>query len=110
MMFHVFWDARNFSIKIWVRHVCDRMVVGFTTTCAISAHHHYSCEFKPRSWRYVLDTKHYLIKFVSDLRHVGCFLRELIKPPRYNCNIVESSIKHHKRHQTIKEIKSEMLN
>ena len=32
----------------------DRMVVGFTTTCAISAY--YYCEFEPRSWRGVLDT------------------------------------------------------
>ena len=35
----------------------DRMFVGFTTICTISAYHHYSCEFKPRSWRGVLDTK-----------------------------------------------------
>jgi len=43
---------------IWTegRRGCDRMVVGFTTTCAISAYHHYSCEFEPRSWRGVLDT------------------------------------------------------
>ena len=26
------------------RHCCDRIVVGFTTTCAISASHHQSCE------------------------------------------------------------------
>jgi hypothetical protein len=32
------------------------MVVGFTTTCAISVYHHYSCEFEPRSWWGVLDT------------------------------------------------------
>jgi hypothetical protein len=32
-------------------HGCDRMVVGFTTTCAISAYYHYSCEFEPCSWR-----------------------------------------------------------
>ena len=32
------------------------MVVGFTTTCAVSAYHHQSCEFEPRSWRGVLDT------------------------------------------------------
>ena len=30
----------------------DCMVVGFTTTCVISAF----CDFKPRSWRDVLDT------------------------------------------------------
>jgi hypothetical protein len=27
----------------------DRMVVGFTTTYAISAYHHQNCEFEPRS-------------------------------------------------------------
>ena len=32
------------------------MVVGFTTTCAISAYHHWSCEFEPLSWWGVLDT------------------------------------------------------
>ena len=35
---------------------CDRMVVGFITTCAISAYHHCSYEFEPHSWRGVLDT------------------------------------------------------
>ena len=42
------------------------MVVGFTTACAISACHHYNCEFEPRSWRGELDIQHYVIKFVSD--------------------------------------------
>jgi len=28
----------------------DLMVVGFTTTCAINAYYHLSCEFEPRSW------------------------------------------------------------
>jgi len=28
-----------------------RMIVGFTTTYAISAYHHLSCEFEPCSWR-----------------------------------------------------------
>jgi len=50
----------------------DRMVVGFTTTCAISAYHHWSCEFEPRSWRGV---QHYVIKFVCDLRQFGSFLQ-----------------------------------
>jgi hypothetical protein len=36
-------------------HCRDRMVVGFTTTCAINAYHHYSFEFEPRSWRGVLN-------------------------------------------------------
>jgi hypothetical protein len=42
--FHPFYKSR------------DRMVVGFTTAYALSAKHHYICEFEPRSWRGVLDT------------------------------------------------------
>ena len=34
----------------------DRMVVGFTTTCAVNAYHNWSCEFEPRWWWGVLDT------------------------------------------------------
>jgi hypothetical protein len=34
----------------------DRMVVGFAITYAISAYHHRSCEFEPRSWRGVVDS------------------------------------------------------
>jgi hypothetical protein len=56
----------------------DRMVVGFATTYAISAYHHWCCEFESRSGRGV---KHYMIKFVSDLRQVGGFLRVLRFPP-----------------------------
>ena len=33
----------------------DRMVVGFTTTCAISAYHHQIFRIKPLSWRGVLS-------------------------------------------------------
>jgi hypothetical protein len=49
------------------------MVVGhgFTTTYAISAYHHWCCEFESRSGRGV---QHYVIKFVSDLRHISGFL------------------------------------
>jgi hypothetical protein len=38
-----------------VRGRRDRMVIGFKTTCAISAYHHKSCEFESRSWRGVFD-------------------------------------------------------
>ena len=55
-------------------HGCDRMVVGFTTTCAISAYHHYSCEFEPR-YGEVYSLQHYVIKFVSDVRQGRGFLR-----------------------------------
>ena len=34
----------------------DHLVVGFTTTCGISAYHHWICEFEPHSWWGVLDT------------------------------------------------------
>ena len=56
----------------------DRMVVGFTTTDAISVYHHWWCEFESRSGRGV---QHYVIKFVSDLRQVGGNLRVLRFPP-----------------------------
>jgi len=51
----------------------------FTTTYAISAYHHYSCEFEPRSWQ-VYSIQHYVIKFVSDLRQVDGFLQVLRFP------------------------------
>jgi len=54
------------------------MVVGFTTTYAISAYHHLRCEFESRSGRGV---QHYVIKFVSGRRQVGSFLRVLRFPP-----------------------------
>ena len=57
----------------------DGIGVGFTTIYAISAYHHWCCEFKSRSRRGV---QHYVIKFVSDLRQVGGFLRVLqFSPP-----------------------------
>ena len=56
------------------RRTCDRMVVGFTTTCAICAHHHLNCEFEPCSWQGILDTT-LCDKVVSDLRQVDGFLR-----------------------------------
>jgi len=50
------------------------MVVGFTTTYAISAYHH------PVHGE-VYSIQHYVIKFVSDLRQVSGFLRVLLFPP-----------------------------
>jgi hypothetical protein len=57
------------------RRSCDHMVVGCTITYAISAYHHWSCEFKSRSGK-VYSIQHYVIKFVSDLRHVSGFLHQ----------------------------------
>ena len=42
--------------KIWGCRNHDRMVVGFTTTCASSAYQHSSCEFESCAWRSVHDT------------------------------------------------------
>jgi hypothetical protein len=63
-------------------HRCrDRMVVGFTTNYAISAFHHYRCEFESLSDE-VYSIQHYMLKFVSDLRQVDGFLRVLqFSPP-----------------------------
>jgi len=58
----------------------DRMVVGLTATCAISAYRHKSCEFEPRSGE-VYSIQHYVIKFVSDLQQVSGFLLVLRFPP-----------------------------
>ena len=66
-------------MKCWGRRGRDRMVVGFTIIYAISAYHHWCCEFEPRSGRGV---HHYVIKFVSDLRQVVGFLLDLrFSPP-----------------------------
>jgi hypothetical protein len=50
------------------------MVFGFTTIYAISAYHHWCCEFESWSGRGVQHYM-YVIKFVSDLWQVGGFLR-----------------------------------
>ena len=58
----------NSSIYRWYRRDRDRMVVEFTTTCAISAvvsSNHANGE--------VYSIQHYVIKFVSDLREVCVF-------------------------------------
>jgi hypothetical protein len=80
LVIKTFW-FRNFLISVGgrgCRRGRDRMVVGFTTTYAISAYHHWWCEFESRSGRGV---QHYVIKLVSDLRQIGGFLRILRFPP-----------------------------
>jgi len=44
-------------------------------------YHHWSCEIESRSGE-VYSIHHYVIKLVSDLRQVGCFLRALRFPPQ----------------------------
>jgi hypothetical protein len=68
----------NFHVGYGGRRGRDGMVVGFTTTYAISAYHHWCCEFESRSGRGV---QHYVIKLVSNLRQVCGFLRVLRFPP-----------------------------
>ena len=47
-------------------------LVGFTTTYAISVYHRWSYEFESRSGE-VYSIQHYVIKFVTDLRHERWF-------------------------------------
>jgi hypothetical protein len=49
----VYFIENNIMVTDGGRRSRDRMVVGFTTTCAISAYHHKSCEFMSRC---TLDT------------------------------------------------------
>jgi hypothetical protein len=58
------------------RHGHDLMVVGFTTTYTISAYRHATkiVSSNPAHGE-VYSMLHYVIKFVSDLRQVGGFLR-----------------------------------
>ena len=44
-----------------------RMVVEFTTTCAIAAYHPLSCEFEPHSWRGALD------KTLCDIKQLNMY-------------------------------------
>ena len=62
------------------KHKPQSMVIGFTTTYAISAYHHYRCKFESHSVE-GYSIQHYVIKFVSDLRQVGTFLWVLRFPP-----------------------------
>ena len=57
------YDKDMHDTNIRSRRVRDRMVVIFKTTYAISAYHHWWCEFESRSGRGV---HHYVITFVSD--------------------------------------------
>ena len=50
----ILWTTLVFK-AIWGCRGQDSMVVGFTTTYAVSAYHH-CCEFKPCSWWGVQDT------------------------------------------------------
>ena len=85
-----------FCYWVWRLGGRDGLVVGFTTTNEISLYHPVHGE--------LYSIQHYVIKFVSDLRQIGGFLRVLRFPPpikltatiyRGNWNIVESGVKYH---------------
>ena len=64
-MLHFNWKLKLYGLNWMCTELAgrlghDRMVVGFTTTYAISVYHHWCCEFESRSARGV---QHYVIKF-----------------------------------------------
>ena len=70
------------------------MVVGFTTTCIISAYHYKSCEFESRSWQGTLNTT-LCDKVCSSSVVFSSFLLQQNWQLLYNWIIVGSGIKHH---------------
>ena len=83
-IFGMLWCVLNtlWLIDAWYyrgRRVRDRMVIGLTTTNAIGAYH-WCCGLDSRSGEEYNITM-YVIKFVSDFRQVGGFLRVLRFPP-----------------------------
>ena len=70
---YYFW---NILIQVyWAIHKTSMLI---TTVYAISAYHHWCCEFESRSQQRV---QHFAIKFASDLRQVVGFLWVLRFPP-----------------------------
>ena len=70
--------------KIYIQYLIftgDVVVVGFTTTYAISATNVVSSN---SAHGVVYSIQHYVIKFVSDFRQVDGFLRVLQFPPPIN--------------------------
>ena len=65
---------------LWGRHGPDRRIVVVTTTYAISAYHHFRCEFESHPGE-VYSIQHNVIKFVSDLQQVYGFLQVLLFSP-----------------------------
>ena len=98
MVFFTYWvtDLRYHRMYIWlmyssVRGRCgrDRMIIGFTTTYAISAYH----EVYNIMWSSLSVTCDRLMVFSAS----SDFLHQENWPPRYSWNIVESDVKQHKR-------------
>jgi len=69
------------------------MVVGFTTAYAISDCHHNIVVSSNPAQGEVYSIQHYVIKFVSDLRQVGGFLRILRFPSQIKLTTTEILLK-----------------
>ena len=93
-----FFNCFGFGLFIWGPSWPWSYGSWLTTTCIISAYHHWCCEFEYRSG---LAVQHYVIMLASDLRQVDGFLHQYNWPPRYNWNIVESGVKHHQTNKRI---------
>jgi len=65
---------------IGVRHGHDRMVVGFTTTCATVPITTKVVSLNPTHDE-MCSIQYYMIKFINDLRQVSIFLWVLQFPP-----------------------------
>ena len=86
------------SCSAWDRRGRDRMVVGFIATYMQLVPITTNVVSSNPARGEVYSIQHHVIKFVSDFRQVGGFLRfpPIIRlAPQYNWNIVESGIKHH---------------
>ena len=80
---YLLWNKMIIQYTFVSKECCgDRMVVGFTTSFAISVYHHWSCDFEYHSGE-VYSIQHYVIEFFSDsdLRQVSGFLWALQFPP-----------------------------
>jgi hypothetical protein len=79
--------VNNISIILWRSvllveeiGVRDRTVIGCTTNCVISSYHHQVLSSNSAHGE-VYSIKYYVIKLVSDLQHVGCFIQVFRFPP-----------------------------
>jgi hypothetical protein len=86
----------TFSFKFQIlgsRRGRDLMVVGLTTAYAISDCHHNIVVSSNPAQGEVYSIQHYVIKFVSDLRQVGGFLRILRFPSQIKLTTTEILLK-----------------
>ena len=85
--------------RIGGRRDRDRMVVGFTTTCAISSYHQLWIQTPliARCTRYNIMWSRLLVTCGRSVVFSGSsgFLYDWNSRPRYSWNIVESGVKHH---------------